>query len=219
MHHFLSSPASHPWILPAHGHKWQILRGCGLTSLLRQDEITQCRTYTHTRTHTHTHTVTNIDAHACATPIRTHWHTDWLILWWACLWHTDCATLQQQSPPPLPPPLHLPPSQPPLVSMQFLAEKPLPCIPPPLPPLEDRNEGQEEKDGKRMCGGHREETWPPSVLGNVKDICCFFPLVFNNGVCIYRLHPFVLCLCVFLFPSYNLYFLKSFTLPSILWPI
>lgn len=96
---------------------------------------------------------------------------------------------------PPPPSTSLPLSQPPLVSMQFLAEKPLPCIPPPLPPLEDGNEGQEEKDGKRMCGGHREETWPRSVLGNVKDICCFFLLGFNSSDCIYQLHPFVLCLC------------------------
>lgn len=117
-----------------------------------------------------------------------------------------------------PPPPHLPPTQPPLVSMQFLAEKPLPCIPPPLPPLEDGNEGQEEKDGKRMCGGHREETWPHSVLGNVKDICCFFRLdsliVF---VFISSTHSF--CVYVFFtFPSTILFWI-SFTLPSILWPI
>lgn len=71
--------------------------------------------HTHRRarslTDTNIPSVVNTGAQACATPRSMLWHTDWLILWWACLWHTDCATLQQERPPP-PPPSPLPPSLP-----------------------------------------------------------------------------------------------------------
>lgn len=124
-------------------------------SQLRQDEISHAACI---HTHANTARVKNTGAHACAPPHHTLWHTDWLILWWACLWHTDCATLQQQRPP-HPPPSPLPPSlsAPPCIHAVFSREAL--ALHAPLPSsLEDENEGQEEKDGKRMCGGRREET-------------------------------------------------------------
>lgn len=49
-------------------------------------------------------------------------------------------------------------SAPPCIHAVFSREALALHLLPPLLPLEDVNEGQEEKYGKRMCGGHREET-------------------------------------------------------------
>lgn len=143
--------------------EWRILRGCGLISPC-SDGMKSPLPYMYTQTHTHA--PINTDAHACATPHSTLWHTDWLILWWACLWHTDCYTTTTETA--LPPPSPLPSvpvslSWPPLVSMQFLAEKPLPISPLQLYSsfflwrMEMTMRGKRkrtEKDG----GGHREES-------------------------------------------------------------
>lgn len=125
--------------------------------------------------HTNILKVKNTDAHTlCHSPLPTTlWHTDWLILWWACLWHTDCVTLQQQRPPRLPP-LAAPPCIHAVFSTEALA---LSLPPPPVPPLEDGNEGQKEGDGKRMCVGHGEGSWPHSVFGSMEDMNWFLHLL------------------------------------------
>ena len=120
MHHFLSSPASHPWILPAHGHKWQILRGCGLTSLLRQDEITQCRTYTHTHTHGHKHRCTGVcHSHPHA---LTHWLADFVMGLSLTHWLCYVTTTESAPPPSSPPSPSL--SAPPCIHAVFSREAP-----------------------------------------------------------------------------------------------
>lgn len=147
-------------------------------TLLRQDEIT------HAHTHTNIPGVINTDKHACATPHHTVWHTDWLILWWARLWHTDCAVTTTETA--LPPSLCLPLFQPPLVSMQFLAEKLLP-IPPPIHlyfPLllwrmEIRMRGKRKRTQRRRCGRHRETT---SHSFGEHGALFFPPLVFNLNI-------------------------------------
>lgn len=152
-------------------------------SQLRQDEISPAACI---HTHANTARVKNTDAHACAPPHHTLWHTDWLILWWACLWHTDCATLQQQRPPPLLPPLCLLPSRPPLVSMQFLAEKPLPSTP--HPPFSSggwkrgaKGKGREE-DVWRAQGGDLTSlqfwgAWRTSVVSHFLVVIQLRPLI------------------------------------------
>lgn len=116
-------------LMDAHGsirtREWQIWWGCGLNSP-RSDRIKSPMLHIHTHTDTSIPKAINTDACTSATPHHTLWHTDWLIPWWARLWHTDCATLQQQRPPsPLSPSLPAPPC----IHAVFSREA-LPHIPP-----------------------------------------------------------------------------------------
>lgn len=168
----------YPDITPmdAHGgictREWQIWWGCGLISP-HSDRIKSRVLHIHTGTDTSIPKAINTDACASATPHHTLWHTDWLIPWWARLWHTDCATLQQQRPPsPLSPSL----PRPPLVSMQFLAEQPF-LIPPfhlyspfLLWRLEMRMGGRRKRTGGECVKG---TVRPHSFLGSTEASFCF----------------------------------------------
>lgn len=165
--------------------------------------------------HTHRGSVVNTGAQAVPLPRSSLWHTDWLIVWWACLWHTDCAMLSPERDrlslrPPPPPVPHT--GRPPLVSMQFLAERGAP-LPAPLPPLvwrmATRMRGKKESRTGRGCVEGRGR-WSHSQIWETwtSFFCCCF-------VCFFTLFFFLHLLILFHRPRHLHSFYFSLTLVSL----
>lgn len=124
----------------------------------------------------HSYTVVNTRAQAVPLPHSSLWHTDWLIVWWARFWHTDCATLSpERDRLSLRPPSSIPLSgRPPLVSMQFLGEREAPCLPPPS----SSSGGWQQGWGARREAGQAE--WDDLHLQFLSFFCCCFALLFYH---------------------------------------
>lgn len=147
------------------------------------------------------HAMRHVCMHACAAPPPPFARSDTLTGWFGDGLVSDTVTMLRYNNTDSPPCLHPPsPSAPPCIHAVFSRKSPCPpsphrCYsPPPLSTPEDGNEGQEEKDEKRMCGGHRDETWPrysfENIFFNKQNMynCSFSPqksyicFLFNHSV-------------------------------------
>lgn len=122
-----------------------------------QDEIsTQARTQTHRNTKTHTQGRCGKHGSAGgATPPQlalTHWLVDCVMGLSLTHWLRYVITRKR---PPFPPPSVPHSGRPPLVSMQFLAEREAPCLPPSLL----MSGGWQQGWGAKRKAGQEEDAW------------------------------------------------------------